>query len=213
MTLFTLFVQNTKLSTYGYQRGERESRDKWQLRWERICLQSRRPRFDPWVGKIPWRREWQPNPGFLLGEFHGQRILVSYSPWGHKESDTIEQVTLSHSVQGLDFPALGVRQQLCKHHLCFFKIPEVTAATDQMNSLSVTVSSHIQTGGDYPSLSHRPTFQLPRAQGTCASGVFVLLVLSGSLYTKIHTVGISHSGERSQRSSREPNTTTALHSN
>ena len=109
-------------------------------------------------GLDPWRREWQPNPGLLPGEFHGQRSLVSYSPWGHKESDTIEQVTLSHSVQGLDLPALGVRQQLCKHHLCFFKIPEVTAETDQMNSLSVTVSSHIQTGGDYPSLSHRPTF-------------------------------------------------------
>ena len=37
----------------------------WWLRWWRICLQCRRPGFDPWVGKIPWRREWQPTPVFL----------------------------------------------------------------------------------------------------------------------------------------------------
>ena len=38
--------------------------------------------FDPWVGKILWRRKWQPIPGFLPGEFHGQRSLAGYSPWG-----------------------------------------------------------------------------------------------------------------------------------
>ena len=43
--------------------------------------------FDPWVRKIPWSRKWQPTPVFLLGEFHGQRSLAGYSPWGHKESD------------------------------------------------------------------------------------------------------------------------------
>ena len=36
--------------------------------------------FNPWVRKIPWRREWQPTPEFLPGEVHGQRSLVSYSP-------------------------------------------------------------------------------------------------------------------------------------
>ena len=43
--------------------------------------------FDLWVRKILWRREWQSTPGFLPGEFHGQRNLVGYSPWGHKELD------------------------------------------------------------------------------------------------------------------------------
>ena len=43
--------------------------------------------FDPWVGKIPWRRAWQPAPAFLPGESHGQRSLVDYSPQGRKESD------------------------------------------------------------------------------------------------------------------------------
>ena len=52
-----------------------------------ICLQCRRPRFDPWVGKIPWRRKWQPTPVLLPGKSHGQRSPVGYSPWGRKESD------------------------------------------------------------------------------------------------------------------------------
>ena len=49
-----------------------------------ICLKCRRPRFDPWVRKIPWRREWQPTPVFLSRKSHGQRSLVGYSPWGSK---------------------------------------------------------------------------------------------------------------------------------
>ena len=49
-------------------------------------------RFDPWVGKIPWRRKWQPTPVLLPGESHGQRSLVGYSPWGRKESDRTEQL-------------------------------------------------------------------------------------------------------------------------
>ena len=52
--------------------------------------QCRRRGFDSWVRKIPWRRAWQPTPVFLPGESHGQRSLVGYSPWGHKESDTTE---------------------------------------------------------------------------------------------------------------------------
>ena len=40
----------------------------------------KRPRFDPYVGKIPWRRDWLPTAGFLPGEFHGQRSLAGYSP-------------------------------------------------------------------------------------------------------------------------------------
>ena len=42
------------------------------------------PRFNSWVRKIPWRKKWQPTPVFLPGEFHGQRSLADYSPWGHK---------------------------------------------------------------------------------------------------------------------------------
>ena len=46
--------------------------------------------FDPWVGKIPCKRAWQPTPVFLPGESHGQRSLVGYSPWSHNELDVTE---------------------------------------------------------------------------------------------------------------------------
>ena len=48
----------------------------------------RKTRFDARVGMMPWRRKRLPTPVFLPGEFHGQRSLMSYSPWGCKESDT-----------------------------------------------------------------------------------------------------------------------------
>ena len=57
-----------------------------------ICLQCRRPEFNPWVGKIPWRRKWQPTPVFLPGKSHGWWSLVGYCPWGRKEPDTTEQL-------------------------------------------------------------------------------------------------------------------------
>ena len=46
--------------------------------------------FHLWIWKISWRRKWQLTPVFFPGKFHGQRSLVSYSPWGHKESDMTE---------------------------------------------------------------------------------------------------------------------------
>jgi len=50
---------------------------------ESVC-QFRKCRLDPWVGKIPWRREWPPTPVLLPGKSHGQRNLAGYSPWGRK---------------------------------------------------------------------------------------------------------------------------------
>ena len=61
----------------------------------RVCLQSGRPRFNPWVGKISWRREWLPTPVFLPGEFHGERSLAGYCPRDQKDWDTTEQLTPS----------------------------------------------------------------------------------------------------------------------
>ena len=54
------------------------------------CRRHKRRGFDPWVGKIPWRKAWQPTPVFLPGESHEQRSLEGYSPWSQKASDTIE---------------------------------------------------------------------------------------------------------------------------
>ena len=49
--------------------------------------QAKRNGFDPWVGRIPWSRKWQHTPVFLPEKSHGQRSLVGYSSWGHKEPD------------------------------------------------------------------------------------------------------------------------------
>ena len=58
------------------------------------CRRCKRHRFNPWLGKIPWRRAWKSTPVFLPAESHGQRSLVSYSPWvangGRKVSDKTE---------------------------------------------------------------------------------------------------------------------------
>ena len=54
----------------------------------------------PSLGRSPWRRKWQPTPVFLPGKSHGQRCLMSYSPWGPKESDMSEH-THTHSLTDL----------------------------------------------------------------------------------------------------------------
>ena len=55
--------------------------------------------FDPWVGKIPWRKKWQSTPVLLPGKSHGQRSLVGYSPWGRKESDMTGQLHFDFHTQ------------------------------------------------------------------------------------------------------------------
>ena len=69
---------------------------RWPSGKESTC-QCRRRGFYPWVGKIPWRRKWQPTPVFLPGKSHGQRGLVGYSPWGHRvRHDQVTEHTHTH---------------------------------------------------------------------------------------------------------------------
>ena len=65
----------------------------WWLSGKEPTCQWRKPGFSPCIGKIPWRRKWQPTPVSLPGKSYGQRSLVGYSPWGHKESDTAERLS------------------------------------------------------------------------------------------------------------------------
>ena len=74
--------------------------------WWRIHLPNRKWAFSPWTGKMPWRRAWQPSPVFLPAESHGQRRLAGYSPWGHKESDTTERLTHTHTQTHKDIRVL-----------------------------------------------------------------------------------------------------------
>ena len=86
---------------------------------KRICLQCRRPGFNLWVRKIPRGREWQPTAVLLPGEFHGQRSLVGYSPWGPKESDTTEWLTLSLAFMAMtDFTLVKDERTYRENGIC-----------------------------------------------------------------------------------------------
>ena len=63
----------------------------WRLNRKQSACQCKRRGFDPWAGKISWGRKWQPSPAFFPGKVHGQRSLVSYSPWGRKGLATEQQ--------------------------------------------------------------------------------------------------------------------------
>ena len=60
-------------------------------------LPIQEPLFDSCVRQIPRRRKWQPTPVFLCGKSHGQRSLVGYSPWGHKELFMTELLSMKYS--------------------------------------------------------------------------------------------------------------------
>ena len=84
-----VYFKNTYFAL-GYREGSIHGLPLW-LSWYRIRLQYGRTGFNPWVGKIPWRRERLPTPLLWPGEF---RVL--YSPWGCKELDTTERLSLSY---------------------------------------------------------------------------------------------------------------------
>ena len=74
------------------------------------CRRCKRCGFDPGVGKISWRRKWQPTPVFLLEKLHGQRSVVGYSPRGCKESDTTERLSKGDSVT--ERMCMSIRRQV-----------------------------------------------------------------------------------------------------
>ena len=75
------------------------------------CRRCKRCEFNPWVRKIPWRRAWQPTPIFFPGKFHGQRSLLSSSPWGCIESDMSEATYQAHTGQAQACPQVGLLSQ------------------------------------------------------------------------------------------------------
>ena len=93
-------------------------------------VQCGRPGFSSWVGKILWRREWQPIPVLLPGESHGQRSLAGYHLWGHGESDLTEGATnAQRNIQGL-----GMLQKFLKiGKSCVFRLKPIPAARTEQD--------------------------------------------------------------------------------
>ena len=120
------------LQSVGSQRVRHDCSDlscttfTWLPRWlssKKSTCQCRRPWFDAWVWRIPWRRKWQPTQVFLPGTFHGQRRLVGYTLWGRKGSDTTELLSTQeydeHSslVNGLFMLHSIIRHSLAKRSI------------------------------------------------------------------------------------------------
>ena len=106
----------------------------WWLSWERLHLQCGRPGFNPWIGKIPWRRERLPTPVLWPGKFHGL-----YSLWGHKELDTTEQPSLA-----LPFFGIGMKTDLfqsCGHCWVFQICSHIECSTFTASSFRIWNSS------------------------------------------------------------------------
>ena len=97
MTEGRLLVGGPGIEFWRMKRVYKDRRGKSQSRGLPRCLsgkesacQCRRHKFNLWVGKISWRKKWQPTPEFLPGKSRGQRNKVDYSPWRSKELDITE---------------------------------------------------------------------------------------------------------------------------
>ena len=84
----------------------------------RLPFRSRRHRFDPWVGKIPWRRKWQPIPVCLPGKSHWQRTWLVIQPMGCEESDTIKATVHRPVHVGMGKGIKFIRNVTTKWFLC-----------------------------------------------------------------------------------------------
>ena len=96
---------------------------------QRIHLPSRKHRLNPWVRKIPLRREWQTTPVFLPSEFHEQKDLASYSPWGRKESDTTERLTHTHVTKNCHLKKNRIRRKVMTNLDSILKSRGITLPT------------------------------------------------------------------------------------
>jgi len=99
-----LYLQALPISLMGFPGGSSSKESACQ------CRRRSRRGFDPQGGKILWRRKWQPTPLFLSGKSCGQRSLMCFSPWGHKQQDMTEH-THTHNTSPLSHYRLSSGKQ------------------------------------------------------------------------------------------------------
>ena len=137
ISLFSCFKKGSVTYTWGFPDGASGKEPTYQ------CRSCKRRGFDPWVGKIPWRREWQPSPVFLPGESHGQRGLVSCSPQSRTELDMTE-ATLHASTK-----RIYRKMHTLKHTGPWTTLSLLTSLSDSsqthLSSIHKAVSSCINT--------------------------------------------------------------------
>ena len=129
------------------------------LRWLSCKESSCRFRtcsLDPWVGKIPWRRKWQPSLVFLPGESRGQGSLAGYSPWGRKGLDTTEWLSTHAWPQVLVGEGGHTSLHLDLLHLSFFLHPPCWAQSWEVNRWAVSLLSRKSFSLKFSSDSHLP---------------------------------------------------------
>ena len=132
--------------TEGFPGGTDSKESACQCRTHRKCW------FDPWVRKIPWRRKWQLTPVFLPGKSHRERNLVGYSPWGRKESDTSERLTLPLLLQASrKHNKLFISITLLTHEFCLWYC--ITGAQFTQQTEGILLSLVKETWPSFPSPS------------------------------------------------------------
>ena len=139
--------------------------------------QCRRCRFHPWVGKILWRRKWQPTPVFLPRKSHGQRCLVGGSPWGHEKSDMTDHAHTHYSYQTMNNSSHKGSLLLCLVYFlpCFVLFTFHIISSQALWKVeagafclfSVPISKWEDQGSE--SLNHLPKVTQP-VHGRCRSG-------------------------------------------
>ena len=149
-----------------------------------ILNSSKRPQFDPWVKKILWRKEWQPTPVLLPEESHGQRSLSGYSPWGLKESNTTEQLSLltflptsvllwPHSHFGLPMWWAFVLVPCCSkgfHEMCF----NITHPKSWSSQVALVLKNLHASAGDVRDMVQSLGQEAPLEEGMSTySGILV----------------------------------------
>ena len=108
------------------------------------ACQCKEHKFNPWDGKVPWRRKWQPAPIFLSGKFNRQRSLAGCSPWGHRESDMTEHAHI--------YCIFFIHSSIDRHLGCFHVLAIINSASmniEEMYVFSRTLEVRFYLNGNF----------------------------------------------------------------